>query len=45
MAGKIDRLLKRLTWCFTQTQSRKIKYRKRNLQTHVHTTIVGSTQP
>src|SRR3979490_1140453 len=32
MAGKIDRLLKRLTWCFTQTQSRKIKYRKRNLQ-------------
>ena len=45
MAGKIDRLLKRLTWCFTRTHDRKIKYGKRNLYTHVHITIVGSTQP
>ena len=42
MAGKIDRLLKRLTRFFTRTQGRKIKYRKRNLRTHVHITIVGS---
>jgi hypothetical protein len=38
-------LLKRLTWCFTRTHGRKIKDGKRNLYTHVHITIVGSTQP